>query len=148
VTAPSYNPARGFRARSGVLRLPAEGRTGPPPPWPLASSTAAERRRWAHVWSSPQAVAWERLRIEELVARYVRLVLRCEKRDASAFLQQQAIALEDRLGLSPRSMRLLLWDITEDEVANRWTNAAERTGRVRDRIQATEPPPSGPRSSA
>jgi hypothetical protein len=113
---PKFDPVR--KRGSGPVRLPAEGRQGEPPPWPLAGrGTAAERRVWVDLWHTPQAAVWERLGWTRTVARYCRLMVMAEKRDASPALQAQVTALEDRLGLTPKAMRLLLWEIVSDDVA-------------------------------
>ena len=116
---PKFDPARGTRGR-GPTKLPAEGRKGDVPNWPLSGKqSAAEREAWAELWSTPQSVAWERLGagcIRE-VARYCRLRTAAEKPTATAAQQAQVTALADRLGLTPKAMRLLLWEIVEDEVS-------------------------------
>jgi hypothetical protein len=115
--APSFNP-RERVPHVGPLRLPAKGRQGDPPPWPLAGRrTAAEREAWAQLWHTPQAVAWERLGWVRTVARYCRLMVRAERPGATAAIASAATSLEDRLGLTPRAMRLLLWVVDSDEVA-------------------------------
>jgi hypothetical protein len=65
------------------------------------------------------------------VARYCRLMVRAEKPDATAAVQAQATALEDRLGLTPKAMRLLLWEIAVDEVAEKREAAAGARGRIK-----------------
>lgn len=114
---PKFEPAR-RNARSGPVRLPAKGRKGDPPEWPLPGrTTVAERAAWADLWRTPQAVAWEKLGWTRTVARFCRVMVEAEKRDASPALLAQAAALEDRLGLTPKAMRLMLWEIISDEVA-------------------------------
>lgn len=130
---PKVNPQRGARGR-GVVQLPAEGRKGDPPPWPLAEQADAEAGAWDELWSTPQAVMWERLGqgcVRE-VARYCRLRTAAEHPDAKAAQQAQVTALADRLGLTPKAMRLLLWEIVVDEVAEQ--RAEPRS--VRTRIKA------------
>jgi hypothetical protein len=56
-----------------------------------------------------------------------------EARDAVPALLGQATALEDRLGLTPKAMRLLLWEIASDELAER---RPADTSDVRQRIRA------------
>ena len=48
-------------------------------------------------------------------------------------LLAQATALEDRLGLTPKSMRMLLWEITADEVGEK---RGETASDARSRIKA------------
>lgn len=133
--APKFDPVRGTRGR-GPVQLPAEGRQGEPPPWPLPGrQSAAEREAWAQLWRTPQAVAWERLGWTRTVARYCRVMVQCEKANAPASKLAQATALEDRLGLTPKAMRLLLWVVVEDELATRRDEPPED---VRNRIRAVE----------
>jgi hypothetical protein len=58
-----------------------------------------------------------------------------EKPGAPAAKLAQATALEDRLGLTPKSMRLLLWEIAADEVGEQRQTGSNA---VRDRIRAVE----------
>jgi hypothetical protein len=104
--------------RAGPVQLPAEGRRGRPPVWPLSALPSAEQRAlWAKLWHTPHAVAWDRLGWTRVVARYVLVVLEAEA-ELDAKVLAQAVVLEDRLGLTPKAMRLLLWEITSDEVTS------------------------------
>lgn len=130
---PKFDPARGTRGR-GPTKLPAEGRAGDLPNWPLAGKqTAAEREAWAELWTTPQAVAWERLGVGCVreVARYCRLRTAAEKPNATAAQQAQVTALADRLGLTPKAMRLLLWEIVEDEVGEKREESSDEPPRIR-----------------
>ena len=75
-----------------------------------------------------------------VVARYCRIVLAAEGRAAPPAIMAQAAALEDRLGLNPRAMRTLMWEVPEDELAEqRAANAdtkSTRTSDVKRRIRA------------
>lgn len=113
---PKIEPVR-RNARTGPLRLPAEGRDGSPPQWPLPERmSAAEDEAWAELWATPQAVAWERLGWVRAVARYCRVMIEAERRNAPAKALMEARQFEDRLGLTPKAMRMLLWEIVADEV--------------------------------
>jgi hypothetical protein len=127
------DPARGARGR-GVLVLPAEGRKGVSPKWPMPDpATPAEKELWRELWHTPQAVEWERLGWSRVVARYVRAVLFAET-SMEATPMSEARQLEDRLGLTPKAMRLLLWTISVDEVAEkRQGPSAAETARKRIR---------------
>lgn len=131
---PKLDPVRGSRGR-GITKLPAEGRKGEVPKWPLAGrQSAAEKSAWAELWSTPQAVAWERFGWTRTVARYCRVMVVSEKPGCPAAVLGQATALEDRLGLTPKSMRLLLWEIAADELAEQRDAGVD----VRARIAAVE----------
>lgn len=132
---PKLNPQRGDRGR-GIVHLPAEGRQGEPPMWPLASdATEQERDAWWQLWRTPQAVMWERLGWTRTVARYCRFMVEAEEPGAAAALLAAVTAMEDRLGLTPKAMRLLLWQVTSDEVGEQREKPASS---VRGRLRAVD----------
>lgn len=110
---PPKHPSQRRRANASVelMHLPADGRCGEAPPWPLPKPTAAERAVWKELWTTPQAVAWERLGWTRSVARYCRGLVEAEKRDASAALLSEVRQMEDRLGLTPMAMLRLRWEV-------------------------------------
>lgn len=79
-------------------------------------TTAQLRELWAALWKTPQAVAWEALGWTRVVARYTRLVLAAEAMDGGAGLLAEARQLEDRLGLTPMSMKRLQWEIGPHQI--------------------------------
>ena len=165
------------------MKLPAEGRKGPAPEWPLRPDVALsarldvlrseqadlevaldgcepgkeanriryrlgqnvekvaltealirnadelERELWAEVWATPQAVAWERLRWTREVAQYVKWKARAELGDLDA--SKEARMLGDRLGLTPRSLQDLKWEIVEDEVTEKRRTSQGARGRIK-----------------
>lgn len=120
---PVPKPAAQRRRRNptpGARMLPAAGRPGPPPPWPLGGWTGDEpaphlAELWAALWASPQAAAWEPLGLERVVARYAALVVRAEDPEAPASLLAEVRQLEDRLGLNPLAAARLRWEVDEPE---------------------------------
>ncbi|MFI5504475.1 hypothetical protein ACFLIN_03810 [Corynebacterium kutscheri] len=102
---------------ANTVRLPAQGRKGKPPQWPLGGRAP---RGWVELWKKPQAIMWERCGDELVVARY--LVLRnllqypedASKIQATALGQLQR--LEDALGLNPISRLKLRWEIVDGDV--------------------------------
>lgn len=114
--APKKN-ARRRNSRPDWKRLPAAGRPGDPPPFPLPGRGKALEALWRDLWASPQAVMWEQLGWTRVVARYAKVVLASEKRGAPTSLLAEARQLEDRLGLTPMAMRRLQWEISADELA-------------------------------
>jgi hypothetical protein len=128
---PKDAPAR-RNTRVGPVKLPAEGRSGPTPVWPLVGDPIeAEAEVWAQLWATPQAVAWERLGWTRTVGRYCRLLVAAEELDASAKVLLEVRQLEDRLGLTPRAMRMLLWEIVSDEVASQRRQSKGARGRIK-----------------
>lgn len=118
-TVPGPPPKRNARrrnARPDWVTLPADGRKGRAPRWPLSGRV---QRGWAELWRRPQAVMWERSHDEYLVARY--LVLRNAIQDeldnsvVNATAMAELRQIEDRLGLSPMAMKRLQWEIGDVE---------------------------------
>lgn len=105
-------------AGNGFKRLPHEGRKGDPPPWPLPESdderdTIAEAAEWARVWALPQAVEWERMRCEPIVAMYVRVFVRASRTGGDPKMLNEMRQLDAKIGLSPKSMMDLRWETDE-----------------------------------
>jgi hypothetical protein len=148
VPGPAPKPASERRRRNaapGTVRLPAEGRNGEPPAWPLRFMEDAEQAEreagvWAELWATPQAVAWERLGAGTVrtVARYVRLLAVAEL--GSVPYAAEARQLEDRLGLTPMSMLRLRWEIVPDEMAEqRDARPVGRSATPRQRLRVVDP---------
>jgi hypothetical protein len=116
-TGPAPTPnARRRNARPAFRRLPSAGRQGETPAWPLGGrASKAELALWAQLWTSPQAVAWEELGWVRTVARYARITIAAERPRAIAAVMSESRQLEDRLGLNPKAMRSLGWEISAVE---------------------------------
>lgn len=98
----------------GQVRLPAAGRAGDPPSWPLTRQSKREKALWLELWSKPQAVIWERLSWTHEVAMYVRLLVICERPKAPGIALIERRQQADRLGLTPMSMLRLRWEISDE----------------------------------
>ncbi|MFJ8474212.1 hypothetical protein [Kitasatospora sp. NPDC094011] len=149
---PAPKPAGERRRRNATMamtRLPAEGRPGDPPRFPLAPLVAKDddlgllREReadlWTDLWSTPQAVMWERTHAVLTVARFVRFSVLAENGNVKA--ATEARQLEDRLGLNPQSLLRLRWEIAADEVAEQRQDRPVRgrqTARQRLRVVDTD----------
>lgn len=122
---------------ANTVRLPAEGRAGDVPPWPLGGACPAV---WDELWSTPQAVVWDRLGWTRVVARYVKVLGYCEDPESlSVGLLGEARQLEDRLGLTPMSMLRLRWEIVTDEVSEkRETKSKAKSPRKRLKVVASD----------
>jgi hypothetical protein len=118
VPGPPPSPQRRRRnLPTAITRwLPANGRSGPPPDWPLSGPTEAEQDAWTEVWALPQAVAWEHLLWPRTIARYVRCAVASEGLSSAALLAEVRL-LEHALGLSPMSLLRLRWEIEPAEGA-------------------------------
>lgn len=109
---PNNERRRRNTPRANTVKLPAQGRAGPIPPWPMQTKKPDE---WDLVWRLPQAVMWEGMGAEPIVARYIDLRDKVmdpafpEGKNASFW--NVLMALEDRLGLTPTAMLKLQWEI-------------------------------------
>lgn len=128
---PVANPRRtNARPNGGVVSLPAEGYRGRMPDWPLPTVrkrgqdadradelVEAELALWAELWRTPQAAAWATMGtgLVREVATYCRWQVKGESGDLDA--TKEARYRADKLGLTPKSMRTLLWQIVGDELA-------------------------------
>jgi hypothetical protein len=103
--------------RSGFVRLPAAGRTGEPPVWPLPRPTKFELERWVIEWRRPQAIMWEQLGQEIQVALYIRNLRDATKTGSSATRMTSLQRQMDNLGLSVPGLAHNRWIIDEGERA-------------------------------
>ena len=126
---PLQDPRARRRIRNGppVTCLPAEGRHGPTPEWPLSEASAEELEIWNSLWRTPQSAAWPP-GWTRTAARLARMLAEAEKPGARASLLSETRQLEAALGLSSASMARLHWEIEPTEPA-RITPIAERPRR-------------------
>lgn len=126
---------RNRRPAPGFVHLPESGRTGRVPGWPLVDGyTEPVRLLWRSLWRKPQAIQWERLGMERIVARYALKVLEAERPDASNGVMGEARQFEDRLGLSPMALLRLRWEIVPDADAERPDAPVTDLGDYRDAL--------------
>lgn len=128
---PSTRRRRNVQPEAVVL--PAEGRQGPAPAWPI--TTQPEPSCWAGLWLLPQAVMWTGF--ERQIASYALLLERAESGAASMALFAEIRLIEDRFGLSPRSMLSLRWTIapTDDRSTASTRRPSRSAGDPRERLR-------------
>jgi hypothetical protein len=145
-------PKGGARTRSGpapdpmALRrerdagewkvLPAEGREGATPDWPLTEQSDREAELWERLWRMPQAIMWERYGQEFEVALYVRRLGEAEEPGSSVTLSTLVRQFADSLGLTTPGMRANRWRVSTEE-AERPAVAAAGPGRASTRSRLT-----------
>lgn len=122
-----------------MTQLPAAGRQGAPPVFPLPKVTderltALEAEIWAELWSTPQAVAWERLRWTRDVAQYARLKAAGELGSMKAVAESRHLG--DRLGLNPVAMLKLRWEVAPDELGE--VRATRPAGKKRANLRIAD----------
>ena len=116
--APDPNALRRDRDKAEWTHLPAAGRSGEPPKWPLSRPTARELAIWTEEWTRPQAIAWEANGQEREVALYVRSVRDAERPNAPTAARVLVRGLATDLGLNIPGLRSNRW-IIEDAPAQR-----------------------------
>lgn len=114
---PDPNALRRERDAGEWTILPAEGRGGVTPEWPLVEQAAREAELWERLWGMPQAWMWERCGQEIEVALYVRRLGEAESPDATVSLGTLVRQMSDSLGLTTPGMRANRWRIDRSDSA-------------------------------
>jgi len=91
-----------------------------------------ELQLWKRLWTLPQAIEWERMKCEDIVALYVRAFVRATAIDADAKMLAEVRQLDAKIGLSPKAMRDLRWETDEpaEPEQSEESSAPERAERV------------------
>jgi hypothetical protein len=112
-SGPAPDPQALRRERDGVdwITLPADGRKGRAPKWPLSKQTAREKSLWAPEWKRPQAVMWERNGQEIEVALYVRSLAEAERDEATVAARTLVRQFHESLGISLPGLARNRWII-------------------------------------
>ncbi len=100
---------------AGWRTLPAEGRPGPPPKFPLVDVQPREWDLWRDLWSRPQAVMWEEMGQAYEVALLVRNLSEAEQPGARADVQKVVRQYMDSLGLTVQGMLRNRWKVDQAE---------------------------------
>lgn len=142
--APDPNALRRDRPsdKDGWTTLPAEGRQGDAPAWPLTGQSKREKDLWADEWKRPQAVQWERTGAALEVALFVRNLAAVEKPDAPVNLGTLVKQQMEGLGISQDGLAKRRWRIAVDEVSERRTEKpapAKKSARDRFKVVTDEP---------
>lgn len=138
-SGPKPDPNALRRDRKGdadVTVLPAEGRTGDAPAWPLDGLSGREAELWEREWRRPQAIMWERNGAALEVALYVRRLVEAEQPGAPTNLGTLVKQMMESLGITHDGLAKRHWLIAVDEVAERREVPAEAKGKsARDRLK-------------
>jgi hypothetical protein len=115
---PLQDPRARRRIRNGppVTRLPAEGRQGSAPEWPLSEASVEELEIWNSLWRTPQSSAWTP-GWTRTQARLARMLAEAEKPGARSSLLSEVRQHEAALGLTAVSLARLHWQIEPTELA-------------------------------
>ncbi|MFB6517453.1 hypothetical protein [Streptomyces sp. NPDC056401] len=142
--APDPNALRRERKTdaAGWRTLPADGRDGEAPEWPLTEATEREWDLWLDLWEKPQAVMWDEMGQALEVALFVRTLTEAERVDARVDIKKMVRSYLDSLGLSVQGMLRNRWKIAPAAPAPVESSArpAVRRPSARDRLKVV---PSG-----
>ena len=135
VSGPPPDPNALRRDRPGDkaswTTLPAEGRAGKPPAWPLTEQTDREIELWNDLWSRPQAVMWEKLGQEYEVAMCARMLARAEAPKSSVELLKTVKQFFDSLGLSTAGMLRNRWRLSDGAAGEQASSTPTRRAPAR-----------------
>ncbi|GHF73996.1 hypothetical protein [Streptomyces thermodiastaticus] len=124
--------------KGGWTTLPAEGRQGQTPVWPLVSPAERELDLWERLWAMPQAVMWEAMGQHDEVAMYVRCFVEAERIDGRIDIKKLVRQYADSLGLSTQGMLRNRWKVaraTADQAPAAAAAPAPRRRSARDRLK-------------
>jgi hypothetical protein len=107
------------------MHLPATGRQGDPPAWPLVKPSRRELELWAAEWRRPQAIEWERNGQELEVALYVRTLKEAEAQGAAVTRRVLVARMQDALGITSGGMLRNRWVIAAGDAPRRPTIVTE-----------------------
>lgn len=108
---PDPNALRRERDKGEWTLLPAAGRQGDPPVWPLRGFSDREAELWADLWRKPQSLMWERYGQELEVALYVRNLAQVELPGSPINLGTLVRQQSDSLGMTTPGLRANRWRI-------------------------------------
>lgn len=126
--APQIDALRRDRDKADWTHLPATGREGAAPDWPLTKPTQRELAHWAREWRRPQAVMWERLELEVEVAMYCRTLRAAEHPLAPTNVRTLLRQQQEALGLSVPGLARNRWLIDGGPEPKQVTTADDRDG--------------------
>lgn len=136
--APDPNALRRERDAGEWTELPAAGRAGEPPPWPLSQATPRELELWTSEWRRPQALMWERNGQAVEVAMYVRAVVDAESPRAAVAARTLVRQQMDSLGISVPGMRSNRWKIVDEVQSSAQSRPARGRQSARDRLKVVK----------
>lgn len=123
------------------VHLPAEGRSGDPPRWPLPGRpNRREQQIWEQEWRRPQAIMWEKLGQELEVAIYVQAVVVADGVLAKSSDRLAVNRLMNDLGITVGGLAKNKWIIDVDTPEPTVRKAADdtRSRTARDRLKAID----------
>lgn len=131
---PDPNALRRERDGSGWVELPASGRPGEVPEWPMSSPSGRELELWSAHWCKPQATMWEQSGLEFEVALYVRNLAMAEVPGSPANRSTLVKQLMEDLGLTEAGLARNRWRIVDDSKRSKSSRPRSRSS-ARDKLK-------------
>lgn len=133
-SGPPPSPSSGRSEKRSWTDLPASGREGDAPDWPLTEPTVREQVLWERWWRKPEALIWERDGSEDYVALTVRMFAEAEVERASAENRKTVRMMMADLYLTRDAKDRAGFRVVGDEVAAKAAEKPERPASSRDRL--------------
>ena len=133
---PDPNALRRERDSNDWVKLPAAGRKGKAPTWPLTDPYPREMELWRDLWHKPQSLMWSDLGQEVEVALYVRRLCEAELHESATNLSTLVRQMADSLGLTTPGLRAARWTIVDEEPIEQRTTAPAASARSRLQVVA------------
>ena len=136
-SGPAPDPSSGRSERRDWKDLPASGREGEAPEWPLTDATLREQVLWERWWRKPEAVIWEKDGSADYVALTVRMFAEAEVEKASAENRKTVRMMMADLYLTRDAKDRAGFRVVSDEVAAKREEKATRPT-SRDRMKVVK----------
>lgn len=133
---PQRGAVRRGRSSDDWVHLPAAGRPGDSPAFPLPRPSKFELAAWEREWRRPQAIAWEALGWEIQVALYVRTLRAAAGPKATSGNTTNLLRQMASLGLTADGLARNHWVIDGGPTAIEPKRPA--TSNARDRIRSLQ----------
>ena len=139
-SGPAPDPNSGRSEKRGWTDLPASGRTGEAPEWPLTEPTPRERVLWDRWWRKPEALIWEKDGSADYVALTVRMFAEAEVERASAENRKTVRMMMADLYLTRDAKDRAGFRVVGDEIATKRTEKqdADKKSSARGRMKVVK----------
>jgi hypothetical protein len=137
-SGPAPDPTSGRSEKRAWTDLPASGREGEPPEWPLTEPTPRERVLWDRWWRKPEALIWEKDGSADYVALTVRMFAEAEVERASAENRKTVRMMMADLYLTRDAKDRAGFRVVDDEVTPKRESKAAKKPSSRDRMKVVK----------
>lgn len=137
-SGPPPQPGSGRSESRTWQDLPASGREGDAPEWPLTKATSRELVLWERWWHKPEAVIWEKDGSADYVALTVRMFAEAEVEKASAENRKTVRMMMADLYLTRDAKDRAGFRVVSDELTPRREGKQSKPASSRDRLKSVK----------